>query len=354
VSSTDAGVGYLVFIQGETLMAQPFDNRRLEFTAPALPVAEQLGDGRGFSASANGLIYEPNHGNSRQLTWYDRDGKNMGAVGELGKYDSLAFSPDPTRAAVSRGSAGEALSIWFLDLLAGTSERFLSGSASHGYAVWSPDASRVVFASDPNGAFDLYYQPVNRTKDAELLLKSAADKFPTSWSHDGRLLLFTQYDAKTRRDLWVLPLDGEKRPLPLLVTPLNETNARFSPDGLWIAYESDASGIYEVYVRSFTMNASRSAVEVGGEWQVSKGCGTQPIWRSDGRELFYYSCDKRIMAVDITTGSEFRAGKPQRLGIPQFEGAWGTPDGKRFLVQAPDDKPQPYTVVLNWQAGLKK
>jgi Tol biopolymer transport system component/DNA-binding winged helix-turn-helix (wHTH) protein len=353
--SASRGTGYLLFMRGETLVAQPFDNRRLELTGLAAPVAEQMGDGRGFSVSTNVLVYERNTANSRLLTWYDRDGKPSGTIGDPGNYRMLAYSPDGTRAALSEASRGQASSIWLLDLSSGTSSRFAFGSASNHSPVWSADGSRIVFSSNPDGALDLYLEPANRAKDAELLLKTGEDKNATSWSPDGRLLLFTQLNTKTKKDMWVLPLDGDKKPLPFLVTQSNEGNARFSPDGRWVAYESDESGNYEIYVRSFSMNAARTAVDAGGKWQVSKGCGIDPHWRSDGRELYYLTCDGYIMAAEIAASPDFKPGTPRRLGMPQQEGAWGaSSDGQRFLKLAPDAKPQPYTVVLNWQAGLKK
>jgi eukaryotic-like serine/threonine-protein kinase len=155
----------------------------------------------------------------------------------------------------------------------------------------------------------------------------------------------------------VLPLEGDRKPVPFLVTQFDETDARFSPDGRWVAYSSDEAGGSEIYVRSFSMNATGTAVDAGGKWQVSKGCGQFPRWRSDGRELFY-RCDQSIMLVEIETGREFKPGELQRLGVrANVDNWWGVaPDGKRFLVAStPEaDKPQPYTVVLNWQAGLKR
>jgi hypothetical protein len=354
--SSDPGIGYMLFMRGETLMAQPFDNRRLELTGQAAPVAEHMGDGRGFSVSANGvLVFERSNGNNRHLTWYGRDGKVLGTAGDPGFYGMLSVSPDGTRAAVTEGSVGQISNIWLLELSSGTSARLVFGSASSFNPVWSPDGSRIIFSSNPNGAFDLYQEPASGAKDAELLLKSDEDKLASSYSPDGRLLLFTQYNTKTNSDIWVLPLDGDQKPLPFLVGQFNEAYARFSPDGRWVAYNSDESGANEVYVRSFSMNAARTAVDPGGKWQVSKGCGNNPKWRSDGRELFYTTCDGFIMAVEIAAGPEFKPGAPQRLGLPQLGGAWGASlDGKRFLALAPDDKPLPYTVVLNWQADLNR
>jgi Tol biopolymer transport system component len=186
-----------------------------------------------------------------------------------------------------------------------------------------------------------------------MLLKSSEDKHATSWSSDGRFLLYTVTHPGTKGDIWVLPLDSDQKPVPFLITEFNERNAHFSPDGHWVAYTSDESGQDEVYVRSFSMNSAGTTVEVSGKWPISNGRGTDPRWRGDGRELFYRSPDGRVMAVEIATKPAFRAGSPQSLGT--LTGAWDpAADGKRFLALASKSGPQPYTVVLNWQAALKK
>ena len=167
------------------------------------------------------------------------------------------------------------------------------------------------------------------------------------------------FDPKTDWDFWVLPLEGDKKPVPFLVTAFREGEARFSPDGHWVAYISDESGHYEIYVRSFAMNSAGTAVEAGGKWQISNGYGRQPCWRGDGRELYYSSQDGQLMAVEIVTNPEFRPGKPQPLGFLAGTEWDCTADGRRFLVAVPKttgkgDRPEPYTVILNWQAGLKQ
>jgi Tol biopolymer transport system component len=196
---------------------------------------------------------------------------------------------------------------------------------------------------------------VNGGKDEATLVKSSAGTRDTNWSRDGRFLLYSAIHPERQHDIFVLPLQGDKKPVPFLATRFNEIYPRFSPDGHWMAYTSNESGRYEVYVRSFSMNADETAVEPGGKWQIStEGGASAPHWRSDGRELYFRS-NRRIMAVEITTSPAFHAGKPQPLpGIPP--GAWDcTADGKRFLVMVPKNGgPEPYTVVLNWQAGLKK
>src|SRR6266446_1540754 len=362
--SADPSTGYLLFMREGTLMAQPFDNRQLELKGQATPVAEQVGDsdnGRGhgaFSASANDVLVFWRGGTTpdRQLTWYDRQGKVLGTAGEPGDYQELALSPDGTRVALMKRS-GQASNIWLQDLSRDTSTRFTFGLATgiDSHPVWSPDGSRIIFSSGN----DLYQKPTSSVKDAELLLKSGAPQ-AMGWSRDGRFLLYRMFDPKTDWDFWLLPQEGDKKPIPFLVTEFNEHDARFSPDGHWVAYGSNESGHYEIYVRPFAMNSAGTAVEAGGKWQVSNGYGDQPCWRGDGRELYDRARDGQVMAVEIATNPEFRLGKPQPLGFLAGAAEWNcTADGRRFLVAVPkttgkDDRPEPYTVILNWQASLKK
>lgn len=355
--SSDPNVGYLLFVRGDTLMAQPFDNRKLELIDQPVPIVERLKDGRTFSVAANNvLVYQQQ--SLLELTWYDREGKALGTVGEPDDYRGIGISPDGTRASVVKGVSGQAPSIWLVDLLRGSSTRFSSGVNP----VWSPDGNSVVFSSNKDGPFDLYRRVADGAKDAELLLKSDEDKYATSWSRDGRFLLYTSQDSKTRGDIWVLPMDGDKKPIPFLVTEFDERAAKFSPDGRWVAYVSDESGVNEVYVRPFSMNATRTAVEAGGKWLISYGFGNErginPCWRGDGRELYYQSGfdSGHIIAVSIDTSPVFHAGVPHLIGLPRVESGWDvTEDGKRFLVVAPKStRPDPYTVIVNWQAALKK
>ena len=290
----------------------------------------------------------------RQLTWYGRQGKVLGTAGEPGDYRELALSPDGTRVALMKRS-GQDSDLWLLDFSRETSTRFTFGLGTgiDSHPVWSPDGSSTIFSSGN----DLYQKSASSVKDAELLLKSHAPQ-AMSWSRDGRFLLYRMFDPKTDWDFWVLPLEGDKKPVPFLVNAFREDDARFSPDGHWVAYTSDESGEYEVYVRSFAMNSTRTAVEAGGKWQISNGYGDQPCWRGDGRELYYRAQDGQVMAVEIATNPRFRPGRPQPLGF--LSGEWDcTADGRRFLVATPkttgkDDRPEPYTVILNWQASLNK
>jgi serine/threonine protein kinase/Tol biopolymer transport system component len=365
--STDPSTGYLLFIHGGTLLAQPFDNRRLELKGQAASVAEQVSNnvpGAGyvaFSASTNDVLVFPRSGASgRQVTWFDREGHVVGTVGEPGLYGNLgnlALSPDGTRLALTKNSGGaDAGNIWLLDLSrGGASTRFTFGSLVDTNPVWSPDGSHVIFSSNREGPYNLYQKPANGAKDEEVLLKSSEDKQTTSWSRDGRFLLYTAVHPKTKEDIWVLPLDNDKKPVPLLSTEFKERQACFSPDGRWVAYTSDESGQDEVYVRSFSVNSAGTAVEAGGKRQISNGFGVDPHWRGDGRELYYRSRSGGLVAVEIVTNPAFRAGNPQPLGVLTTGSFWDSAaDGRRFVRLATPNGPQPYTVVLNWQAGLKK
>jgi Tol biopolymer transport system component len=241
-------------------------------------------------------------------------------------------------------------------------------SASDIDPVWSPDGSSIIFRSNRDGHYDLYQKFVNGGKGEVVLLKSNESKIARSWSPDGRLLLYTVVRPKGKSELWVLPLWGERKPVPFLVTDFNVDQARFSPDGHWVAYVSDESGSNEIYVAGFSMNSAGTQVEVGGKWQISNGFSMEPIWRKDGRELYYLSLpdnsyDAKAMAVEITTRPTFAAGKVHQLGISHLsvfldstvQTNWDTSsDGQRFLGLETRNRHGPYTVVLNWQAALKK
>jgi eukaryotic-like serine/threonine-protein kinase len=365
--SADSGVGYLLFVREGTLMAQPFDNRRLELKGQATPIADRLADNNGgtgghaaFSVSVtNVLAFRQSPALDLQLTWSDRSGRILGTAGEPGDYRDLALSPDGTRLAFAK-LTGQVSNIWLLDLSRNISTRFTFGSAHDTHPVWSPDGRRIVFASDRDGPFDnLYEKSADGLRDVVALLKSSHIKIPTSWSRDGRFLLFGEFSAKMRGEAWVFLTEGEKKPVPFPVAESDVRNAYLSPDGRWVAYLSYDSTPSEVCVRSFSINSAGTVAEAGGMWQVSNGGGKEPHWSGDSRELYYESLsDRRLMAVEMTASSAFSPGKPQPIGIASLwpgRGAWvPSADGKRFLVLKPKSGPEPYTVVLNWQASLKK
>ena len=223
--SADSSTGYLLFMRQGNLMAQPFDSRRLEMRGQAEPVAEQVGDNGGgigghaaISASANDvLVFQRRAASDRQLTWYDREGKVTGTVGEpSSEYRDLALSPDGTRLAMTKSSGADSVSIWLADLSrGGASTRFTFGSPHDLYQVWSPDGSRLVFSSDRDGQFNLYQKLVNGAKDEEVLLKSSEDKRATSWSSDGRFLLYEVDHPQNEVGSLGAPVGGQQEAGPV-------------------------------------------------------------------------------------------------------------------------------------------
>ncbi len=363
VPPSGSSPGQLLFVRDGKLMAQPFDDRRLELAGTPVAVAEQLDaffNFAFFSVSANGvLIYRSEAGHDlSQLTWLDWHGKRLGTVGEPSDYTSIALSPDGTRAAVTRFDGD----IWLMNLQRGVSTRFTFGPGSSYSPVWSPDGTRIVFASDRDGGVSNLYQKIaSGAKEEQLLLKSPANKIPTSWSRDGRFLLYNTQTPKTH--VWVLPLDPDGReaaePKPFIRTesqdPHSSFDARFSPDSRWVAYASDESGHNEIYVRAFTPS-SVGGFSDGGRWMVSRGAiDSASYWVDGGRKLVYLASDFKLTAVDITADPSFQPGEPRGLFPLPGIGRDFAGDG-RMLVALPvgPSVPAPFTVVLNWPSGLKK
>ena len=311
------------------------------------------------------LVYRSGGGELlSQAVWFDRQGKSLGTAGEASDHYGLALSPDGTRAAISlMGQASSSMDLWLLDFARGTNTRFTFGQGSNVLPVWSPDGSRIIFTSSRDGALNLYQKAASGVKDEEQLLKSSDSKYPTSWSSDGRFLLYTAVDPKTKEGLWVLPLEGDRKPMPFLRTEFNELDGRFSPDMRWVAYQSDESGNNEIYIRGFSPTSGAS-MDTSGKWQVSVGGGTGPRWRRDGKELYYRAPDGKVMAVEIMARQAFQSGTPKPLfQVPLIPGRtipisiWDvTSDGSRFLLTTPatESSPSPFTVILNWTAILKK
>jgi Tol biopolymer transport system component len=367
--------GYLIFARDRALMAQQFDARRFTLSGEPITLAPQilqrwnmdhLGD---FTVSDNGtLIYRSmqGSGSETQLAWRDREERLSPFVSTLADYYEPTLSPDGTRVAVdvfdprqSRpqgfGTVKVTSDVWLVDSDTGAASQFTFHPAADFDPVWSPDGTRIAFSSNRGGVLDLYQKRVDGTGPEELLFGSPVDKHALAWSPDGRFLVFLAYDPDTRTDLWLLPLTGDRTPVPLLRTEAGEEQATISPDGRWFAYTSNESGRSEVYVRSFPSG--------DGLWRLSTGGGGDPRWRPDGREIFYIAEDRRLVSVSVKPGAVFEHGPPVPLFDTGMTPYWGAArnhydigsDGRfLFMVPAADDRTAPFTIVINWSAGLRR
>jgi Tol biopolymer transport system component len=350
--------GYLLFARDRTLVAQPFDAKAMKTTGDPIPLAEKVGtDNVGlalFSVSRNGVLaYRTGEAGGR-LLWRDRSGRDLETVGDPANYGNPALSPSGDRVAFSRTDEKSARSdVWTRDLARGVTSRFSLGSGNNIRPLWSPDGATIIFSSDRDGVPNLYSKSTQGQSEEKLLLKTEVPAFASSWSPDGRYIAYATLDPKTNWDLWALPTFGDRKPIPILVSPFEELNAMFTPDGRFIAYSSTESGRPEVYVQTFP--------EGTGRWQISNTGGVDPSWRGDGKELFYRTPDQKLMAVEIrAAGNDVQVGVPRALFPISLRGGNArnkyTPsaDGQRFLIDAPlgRESLSPTTVVLNWPESL--
>jgi len=353
----------LLFERDGSLLAQAFDPRSAKVRGETVRVVESVGYGSPpgyalFSVSDKGLLaYMAFVISQRELVWLDRSGNVLGTIGGPGGYQVPSLSPDEKRVAFAmRDPQSGNLDIWLTDLARNLSSRFTFSPANESRPVWSPDGSRIAFVSSQEGFGDIYEKPSSGAGQEQVIFRSNQDKFLTDWSLDGRFLVFHTPGPKTGWDVWVVPLTGERKPMTFAQSEFSEVQGQLSPDERWMAYASNESGTMEVYVQPFPAS--------GGKWQVSTGGGSQPRWRRDGKELFYVSADKRLMAVEVKTDTNFEAGVPKALFGTRFLPAAApyqhsyavAGDGQKFLVtRLVEEEPAiPITVVLNWTAGLKK
>ena len=358
--------GQLLFMRGDVLMAQPFDLRSLTLGGEPRPVADhiEMAQNSGFpsanfSASPNGvLVWHRNTQSSQSLLqWVDRSGKRLGVVGEAAEYSNPALSLDDTKLAVGiRDPQTKTRDIWIFDLLRGTRTRLTFDPADDLDSVWSPDGRRIAFTSNRLGQRDIYQKPADGSGSEELLLGGkGGGKNVEDWSRDGKYLLYNYQPPGPSAQLYVLPLDGDRKPVPFVSSEFSSQQGQFSPNGRWVAYRAAESGRMEVYVQGFTLGSPQPR----GKWQVSVAGGELPRWSSDGKELFFHFGDG-FFAVDVKTdGPSFETGIPRLLfevrtvsssptSGPPFV---VTRDGQRLLVLAEAEKTAsaPLEVLVNWR-----
>jgi Tol biopolymer transport system component len=355
------GPGYLLYVREGTLFAQQFDRTKLEFTGSPKQIAEGVGQYAygiaTFSASQNGvLIYLslPSYGS--QFTWFDRTGRQLGRIGPSGICANPAISRDGKKLAFDL-AAGPDRDIWITDIASGHVQRLTFDPEVDHCPVWSPDGTRIVFDSHRNGSGDLFVKATNGASSEYRLLPWLAPCGADDWSRDGKTISFTSLSETAQNDIWMLPLDKGK-PFPYLQTKANEYGAKFSPNNRWVAYTSNDSGKYEVYVQAFDGVSPAG----GAKWLVSENGGSEPVWRADGRELFYLTPDNHLMAVEVNTEGVFKAAAPKALFAASalshdepFNSYDVTPDGQRFLVKTlwRPIPPTPIHVFVNWGAVLQ-
>ena len=302
-----------------------------------------------LSASSVGPVAYRASAEERQLVWIDRAGRQMGTLGgpDAAQPNEIRLSPDGRAVALIRTIAGN-MDVWLIETARGILRRFTTDPAGEDAPIVSPDGSRVVFGSQRLGVYDLYEKSVAGDPTETLLLASAEYKVRMDWSPDGRFILYSNASAKTGYDLWALPLDGDRKPVAVARMPFREDYGRFSPDGHWIAYQSNESGQSEICVQPFP--------EPGAKTQISTKGGTRPAWRRDGRELFYLAND-RLMAAPITlSDAKVDVGTPVALfsvppGASQYD---VTADGQRFLFNTVVKEASPITILMNWKPGSRE
>jgi eukaryotic-like serine/threonine-protein kinase len=352
--------GYLIFVRDGSLVAQRFDAERRVVDGPLVSLAanvaapDQTG-GLAFSAAQQGVVSFLTGGHDDQLEWFDRAGRSLGVLEGSTNFTNPALSPDGSEVLAMRLQLQSEVDveIWLASTAGGTPARFHTGLPRGGMPLWSPDGASVVFTSTKA----LYHVPASGPSTAELLLSpKETPALVHDWSPDGRFLIYLPPVSGTGWDLWLLSL-ADRSTRPFLHTSFDELQPQVSPDGRWIAYTSNESGTWEVYVQPFPAGGSAQKVSLRG--------GAQPRWRrTDGRELFYLSLDHTLMSVDVRPGSPLRAAFSQPRPLFDLQVIHEltarrnhyavSNDGRRFLVSSMRPVQPPITILRNWATGLRR
>jgi Tol biopolymer transport system component len=327
--------GFLLFTSGSSLLRQRFDPTRLEVSGETRPVVEGVATNTAiglaaFSVSANGvLVFEPEEDLSSQLAWFDRAGRMLETVGDPGKYRYPALSPDGSRLAYTNLADGN---LWIFDMSRRIASKFTTGAGVKVAPVWSPDGGAIFYRKmSGDGAPSGFYEKSASGGVLEKLFFKGSLNGPQQISPDGKwLLYFANSEGESVQDIYVLPMTGDRKPQRIVQSPFADVEPQFSPDGRFIAYASGATGRNEVYVQPFPAT--------GEQFRVSDSGGRQPLWRKDGKELFFVSDDRKFYAVEIRPGPRFDYGRPQflfemRANVFNTRNSYiPSVDGQRFLV----------------------
>lgn len=365
ISGMAFAAGRILLIRDNTLVSQAIDLATGEAKGGAIPVVAGVSktsnvDYAPVTVSETGLlVYQTGGGLAQnQLTWVDRAGKILGAVGAAGLVNNPVLSPDEKWLAYTRPDRSS-VDVWLRDLTRGAEQRFITVPLwVNGMPQWSPNGNRVAFESDRLGIENLYLKATSGGED-QLLLANRHTKLPTQWSRDGRFIVYTEIDPKTRRDIWVLPMEGDRAgtPSPFLHSEANEFLGQLSPDGHWMAYTSDESGQRQVYVRPFPTGQ--------GQWIISLTGGEAPRWRLDGQELFFVGAGGKLMAAPVkSAAARLEPGTPMALFDANLTQPPNEPifdydvsaDGKRFLITttAAGSSSASLNLIENWDSGTQK
>ncbi|MBI5476595.1 MAG: serine/threonine-protein kinase [Ignavibacteriales bacterium] len=362
--------GYLLFIRESALMAQAFDLKKLEVSGEPVPIVQQIQyDARfskaTFSVSQNGLLMYESSGTrwKRELALFDSSGEKLVSFGQPEIFLRSRLSNDGKRIAMEIVDLqSHNIDLWLYEIERGIQTRFTFDSAPDMAPLWSPNCDRIVFSSKRKNNLDLYIKTTTGSVPEELLSDfDGRDKLADDWSSDGNYILFeTSNDPKTKSDLMILPMTGDRKPFSFLQTEFNEQGGAFSPDMHWVAYTSNESGKDEVYVRPFSEQDSQQALASSGKWQISVNGGLKPRWRTDGKAIFYGAENKIMMAEIRANGSNFEVLRvTQHMDLKakrQIATSDMSSDGKRILgsIIPFQEKSTPLTLVVNWAEELKK
>ncbi len=349
VSNAAYAMGHLFYVRDQFLVARPFDAEKLEFTGEPFAVGEgvvfQATFWRGaFAVSEDGLVaFQGGLGLQRLLVRYDREGNTLGQIGEPAQYGPIRLSHDGRRLAATINDPGSGHGdVWTIDVARNVASRLTFSDAHDTQPVWSPDGKRVAFQSDrEKDTGDVYVVQADGRGEPELLYAGEGPATPTDWSPDGKYVSIDGSNGKN--DLWIVPIDGSD-PFVLVSTPFDEGYARFSPDGEWIAYISNESGRYELYLTRFPSGE--------GKWQLSAGGGDWAIgWKEDGSEIYYLDLEGALCSVRVELGDNVVADRPQQIFSTRSENTWASSrDGQSFILGTPDDSNEgyPITLIVNW------